>query len=1430
MSDPAGGDPSAPDPFARYAGTVLWPGTPHDLTDTTLCPACQTPLVSRGCPSCGLDLRHPVAAELLAVSTDAARLLDRRTALIGRLRFDAAQAAAHQARRAEPEPAAASASGAPPSAPRPQARPTPPTEGPPRGASSTQRVGHPPAPRRPAAVPRDPALPPKRSSVQVLLLVVGVTLVSVAAIFFLTVAWIFTGLLVRSVIIGAFTVAVLLTAAVLKRRGLGVTAEGIGALAVVLVLLDAWSLRQNNLVGLETTDEAGYWGVSLLVCSGLFLGWHAFSGLRVASVAGFAAAAPALGLLLSAAAIGQDAGTRVYLGFLGAAVGALVHRFTWATTGSNPTATGRLRLGTDRAPERAITLVLAVLALLGAFLSGLFVDGNNDLGPLWYLGAVAVVALLHAVTVLTRMPHPAGPGTAPAPQPVRDHPAQYTTAGQPNVGSVVFASFCSAFAVLSASAIPTMIAIRRSSTPLLVTAPLLVALSLALVLELFAHRLAGPRQTAARWAARTAFTAAGFFALGAVTPAASPLSSALLRGLAVFGGWNGTRVERALDRQLGIPGIGADNLWALGALLVAGLLATLAWHWGGLLRRRVRAIAALFAVITVLAVAFTGPTWLITLLYGLLGGGALLVLFAHTRRLLRPGGSGPESSGPESSGPGSGVLDSLRPIVVALLAVSISTGFLVGWAHSDTWWIGTTIGILSLVSARGLLPRGTRDARDLRAHGRGALLAGALLLTLLAAAVAPWALTLGARPTAAVLLVNQLRGLTLATALLQLLVALPLPRLIDRVERRWAFQALLVPTTLAFAAPVVALAAVLDPAGRAALLQPEPAAGLIHTGVLLAAAALWLGLRGNRAAGSTKRLTAIFALAPVLYLLFGAVLAAMDSPAAVTDSAAPAAAIVCSALGLTLASLASGTQRTHQPQGTPGTRAPGTPGAPDVRAPAGTSGGLSRLDRLALDAGAAFVLLPATVLSLVAYRPLGWLALLLAGVAVLLAAIAPDGLFGSRSPRRDLGWVALCLGIAALWLGLYRSGETALEPYVLPVAGVLLGLAWLIHRFGRADDSGPVAGWLTLAGLVIALVPLALVSGTGTLIRPLAISIVSAVLLLGAAILRRTPSRSPYLAAAVASGALGLVLTSGARITALLAPDEAAGIRVEAWLLPALLVLVIAGVLVIRAAIPAGDLSSDTLGADAPAGIRDLGHTQPAWVPHGEADAAGLLVGYGLVAVAIVGLLVAEVAVLGYPPLAMVRVVLLAWTFSAAHLVLFRLDPRRTGRWIAWLSIAAGGGAVLAGYVHGVPDPIEVVTVPLAVALITSGGLHLDATPSARSWPWLAPGLLVLLVPSLLFDVTESPLWRVVGLGLLALAVIVAGLRLRLQAPFVLGAGVLLVHGVAQLWPWISLAYAAVEWWLWLGIGGTLLIVLAARYEQRIRNLKQIALGISSLR
>ena len=79
-------------------------------------------------------------------------------------------------------------------------------------------------------------------------------MVSVAAIFFLTVAWIVAGLGFRFVVVALLTVAALVVAARMRRSRLTSTAEGIGSFAVVLVLLDVWGMRQNNLFGLAAED------------------------------------------------------------------------------------------------------------------------------------------------------------------------------------------------------------------------------------------------------------------------------------------------------------------------------------------------------------------------------------------------------------------------------------------------------------------------------------------------------------------------------------------------------------------------------------------------------------------------------------------------------------------------------------------------------------------------------------------------------------------------------------------------------------------------------------------------------------------------------------------------------------------------------------------------------------------------------------------------------------------------------------------------------------------------------------------------------------------------------------------------------------------------------------------------------------------------
>jgi hypothetical protein len=163
-------------------------------------------------------------------------------------------------------------------------------------------------------------------------------------------------------------------------------------------------------------------------------------------------------------------------------------------------------------------------------------------------------------------------------------------------------------------------------------------------------------------------------------------------------------------------------------------------------------------------------------------------------------------------------------------------------------------------------------------------------------------------------------------------------------------------------------------------------------------------------------------------------------------------------------------------------------------------------------------------------------------------------------------------------------------------------------------------------------------------------------------------------------------------------------------------------------------------------------------------------------------------------------------------------------------AVAAAGFGVGALVAYAV-TPVELVTAPPAVGLLALGARALGRDPQVRTWPALGPGLALLMIPSLLQDFTgDTELWRVVALGIVAVGLVVVGAVWRLQAPLVLGSVVLLAHAIAQLWPWISSAYVYVPWWLWLGIGGAVLIYLAARYESSVRALRSSFIAVASLR
>ena len=158
---------------------------------------------------------------------------------------------------------------------------------------------------------------------QVILLIVGVSLLAVGAIAFLIYAFINFGIAVQSAIIGGVTIAAFISASLLRKRRLTASAEGIAALAVVLVFLDAWAIRANDFFGAAKADEQVYWGIVLIIAAVGFILWHRFSGLRVASIAGFAAVAPGLAFLAAGADVTSP--SRVLARLHGARGGALVH-------------------------------------------------------------------------------------------------------------------------------------------------------------------------------------------------------------------------------------------------------------------------------------------------------------------------------------------------------------------------------------------------------------------------------------------------------------------------------------------------------------------------------------------------------------------------------------------------------------------------------------------------------------------------------------------------------------------------------------------------------------------------------------------------------------------------------------------------------------------------------------------------------------------------------------------------------------------------------------------------------------------------------------------------------------------------------------------------------------------------------------------------
>ena len=185
---------------------------------------------------------------------------------------------------------------------------------------------------------------------------------------------------------------------------------------------------------------------------------------------------------------------------------------------------------------------------------------------------------------------------------------------------------------------------------------------------------------------------------------------------------------------------------------------------------------------------------------------------------------------------------------------------------------------------------------------------------------------------------------------------------------------------------------------------------------------------------------------------------------------------------------------------------------------------------------------------------------------------------------------------------------------------------------------------------------------------------------------------------------------------------------------------------------------------------------------------------------------------------------LLAAGVAAGVAALRGIERNRLG-WVSGTLLAASTWVRLALSDVDAPEPY---TAPGGIALLVLGYLRRRRDPSYRSWPAYAPGLALVLVPSLLRAVDDPGIWRPLLLGLTALAVLVVGVMRRLQAPLVIGGTVLAVDALVQLSPYLADLYDAVPRWTWIGASGLLLLGLGATYERRVRELRALHDRISA--
>ncbi|GAB2795304.1 hypothetical protein GCM10027091_29320 [Streptomyces daliensis] len=181
----------------------------------------------------------------------------------------------------------------------------------------------------------------------------------------------------------------------------------------------------------------------------------------------------------------------------------------------------------------------------------------------------------------------------------------------------------------------------------------------------------------------------------------------------------------------------------------------------------------------------------------------------------------------------------------------------------------------------------------------------------------------------------------------------------------------------------------------------------------------------------------------------------------------------------------------------------------------------------------------------------------------------------------------------------------------------------------------------------------------------------------------------------------------------------------------------------------------------------------------------------------------------------------------AAAAVALRADRRPWAGYVSGALLLCATWTRL--YASEITTP-EAYTLPVSALLLPVGLLRRRRDDGVSSWAAYGPGLAASLLPSLVAAWGDPDWPRPLLLGTVSLGLTLAGARLRMLAPLLLGGAVLGLVGVHELAPYLAQVVGALPRWVAPALAGALLLVVGATYEQRLRDARRLRTALSRMR